>query len=79
MKIVKITVLIALILCLNGCERKIMIKNKIPSALLQIPKIDTNRTITQDKEVGLLMLDLFEAYEKCALNLKSIKRLNDEW
>lgn len=55
-----------------------MIKNKIPAALLQIPRIDTNRTITQDKEVGLLMLDLFEAYEKCALNLKSIKRLNDE-
>lgn len=70
--------MIALILCLNGCGKETVIKNKIPSALLQIPKIDTNRTITQDKEVGLLMLDLFEAYEKCALNLKSIKRLNDE-
>lgn len=66
-------------MCLNGCGKETVIKNKIPAALLQIPKIDTNRTITQDKEAGLLMLDLFEAYEKCALNLKSIKRLNDEW
>lgn len=69
--------MIALILSLSGCERKTQIINKceIPQSLLSIPMIDTEREIKTQSDTALFLLDIYEAYEKCSLNLQSIKRL----
>ncbi|WP_033916232.1 hypothetical protein [Campylobacter sputorum] len=56
-----------------------IIRLSIPPDLLIIPNVDTNRTIKTNADISLFMLDLFEGYEKCRVNLESIKRLNDEW
>ena len=69
---------IALILLLQGCEiKKTLNKCEIPQTLLSIPKVDLNRSINTQTETALFMLDLYEAYEKCSLNLKSIQRLQN--
>ena len=68
--------MIALILLLQGCERKTQIINKceIPQSLLQVPQVEIREIKTQS-ETALFLLDIYEAYEKCSLNLQSIKRL----
>ncbi|MDA3056421.1 hypothetical protein OFN70_07420 [Campylobacter sp. CN_NE3] len=69
---------IVLILLLQGCEsKKTLNKCEIPQTLLNVPSVDLNRSINTQSETALFMLDLYEAYEKCAINLKSIKRLQN--
>ena len=69
---------IVLALFIQGCESKKTInKCEIPQTLLNIPKVDTNRSINTQSETALFMLDLYEAYAKCALNLKSIRNLQN--
>lgn len=63
---------------LIGCNQpKIENKIVIPHQLLTPPLIDTSKEPKTDKEIALFMLDIYEAYEKCVINLKSIKRLQD--
>ena len=71
--------MIALALFIAGCESKKSAQNKpaIPNALLNAPKIAVEKEPKTDKEIAIFMLDLFEAYEKCALNLRSIKKIID--
>lgn len=70
-----------LILFLTGCESKrTEIKPQIidiPPYLLAIPKVDTNREIKTQTQTAIFLLDIYEAYNKCVLNLKSIKKLSD--
>ncbi|WP_270876950.1 hypothetical protein [Campylobacter sp. CN_NA1] len=67
-----------MILLLQGCEsKKTLNKCEIPQTLLNVPSVDLNRSINTQSETALFMLDLYEAYEKCAINLKSIKRLQN--
>ena len=69
---------IALILLLHGCEsKKTLNKCEIPQTLLNVPSVDLNRSINTQSETALFMLDLYEAYAKCALNLRSIERLQN--
>ena len=66
---------------LTGCESKKqveIVRRKIPPSLLEIPYVDTNRSVKTDAEIGLFMLDLFEGYGKCVIQLEKIKRINDE-
>lgn len=72
--------MIALILFLQGCESKKQIINKceIPQTLLILPMVDTNRTIQTQSDTALFLLDIYEAYEKCVINLKSIRNLQNE-
>nr|DAR24541.1 MAG TPA: hypothetical protein [Caudoviricetes sp.] len=42
-----------------------------------MPRIDANRTIASQADAAELMLDLYEAYAKCAINLESIRKLNE--
>ena len=65
-------------LFIQGCEsKKIINKCEIPQTLLNVPSIDLNRSINTQTDTALFMLDLYEAYEKCVINLKSIKRLQN--
>jgi hypothetical protein len=58
-------------------EPKIENKIVIPKQLLTAPVIDTSKEPKTDKEIALFMLDIYEAYEKCAINLKSISKILD--
>ena len=70
-KLTKI-LLIALIISCFGCSKKAetitIYKCEIPQKLLIAPKI----------EKRAVLLDTFEAYEKCKLNLNSIKAIINE-
>lgn len=65
---------------ISGCagKKEIIYKCEIPNALLEVPKFSTDRELKTHKDYAILMLDIYGAYEKCALNLQSIKRINDE-
>lgn len=83
MKIIKVLFMTLLILFYNGCSSKKpskieVIKVTVPDVLLQVPIIDTNRTLKTDVDISLFMLDLYEGYQKCVINLEAIKRINDD-
>ena len=71
-----------MILFSTGCEsKKVEIKPQvidIPPYLLAIPQVDTEREIKTQTQTAIFLLDLYEAYSKCTLNLRSIKKLNDK-
>lgn len=46
-----------------------------PAYLFETPKIDSNRTLESDADLALFMLDIYTAYEKCVINLNTLKRL----
>lgn len=73
--------LIALIISFCGCSSKIetitAFKCDIPQKLLIAPKIE-KRAVNSQTETAILLLDTFEAYEKCKLNLNSIKAIINE-
>lgn len=73
--------LIALIIFFCGCSNKTetitAFKCDIPQKLLIAPKIE-KRAVNSQTETAILLLDTFEAYEKCKLNLKSIKAIINE-
>ena len=79
-KLTKI-LLIALIISCYGCSSKIetitTFKCDIPQKLLIAPKIE-KRVVKSQTETAILLLDTFEAYEKCKLNLNSIKAIINE-
>lgn len=67
--------MIVSVLSLHGCESKKQVnKCEIPQSLLQVPQVEIREIKTQS-ETALFLLDIYEAYEKCSLNLQSIKRL----
>ena len=69
---------IAQAIFLIGCSQpKVENKIVIPKQLLTAPVIDTSKEPKTDKEIALFMLDIYEAYEKCAINLKSINKILD--
>ena len=72
---------IVLIIFFCGCSSKIetitAFKCDIPQKLLIAPKIE-KRAVKSQTETAILLLDIFEAYEKCKLNLNSIKAIIDE-
>jgi len=66
---------------LVGCEQKQQVITKTEVVRMQVPKnffvirnIDINRTVSTQKDVANLLLDVFQAYEECNTNLKAIKR-----
>ena len=70
--------MIAQVIFLIGCSQpKVENKIVIPNQLLTAPAIDTSKEPKTDKEIALFMLDIYEAYEKCAINLKSVKKIID--
>lgn len=71
--------LIALILSINGCAQKQIDSGKVvvPKQLFWIPPVSVEQKPQTQDEVALFMLDLFEAYEKCAINIKSIEKILD--
>lgn len=52
-------------------------KLQIPKSLLIAPPLNISKVKTQ-KDAGLMIIDLYEAYAKCILQLESIERINDE-
>lgn len=70
---------------LVGCEQKQQVITKTEVVKVQVPKnffvlrnIDINRTISTQKDVANLLLDVYQAYEECNTNLKAIKRWSYE-
>lgn len=49
----------------------------IPEYLLEPPEVPFREVKTQN-DVGLLLIDLQAGYEKCTLQLKTIKEISDE-
>ncbi|WP_297963711.1 hypothetical protein [uncultured Campylobacter sp.] len=72
----QVSLTLALILCLSGCASTPSCAS-VPQYLLAVPRVDTNRTIASQADAAELMLDLYEAYAKCAINLESIRKLNE--
>ena len=74
--------MIVLILFLQGCGgKKTELQPpgiEIPSYFFAEPKIDINREIETQTQTAIFLLDLYEAYEKCTMNLRSIKKLVDK-
>lgn len=72
---------IVLIISFSGCSKKAetitIYKCDIPQKLLIAPKIE-KRAVNSQTETAILLLDTFEAYEKCKLNLNSIKAIINE-
>lgn len=65
----------------QACEKKIVNSSKvyklnIPKELLEVDEINLDRNITNDKDVSLFMLDLFQGYSSCKANLSAIKEIN---
>ena len=60
--------------CLTGCENKEVVNkyDKIPSYLLEAPMI-ADRNVTNQSDVGVLLIDVYSGYEKCVENLEAIK------
>lgn len=80
-KISQIALIIFFCVCNSGCSSKIetitAFKCDIPQKLLIAPKIE-KRAVNSQTETAILLLDTFEAYEKCKLNLNSIKAIINE-
>lgn len=77
----KIFFILLVCIVFNGCATKTeieYIKCDIPNNLLNTPAIDTNIDLNNDKEVAMFMLDLYEGYKKCKINLQAIKEINDD-
>lgn len=72
---------IVLTISFCGCSKKAetitAFKCEIPQKLLIAPKIE-KRAVNSQTETAILLLDTFEAYEKCKLNLNSIKAIINE-
>ncbi len=68
-----------MILSINGCAQKQIDSGKVvvPKQLFWIPPVSVEQKPQTQDEVALFMLDLFEAYEKCAINIKSIEKILD--
>ena len=71
--------LIALILSINGCAQKQIDSGKVvvPKQLFWIPPVSVEQKPQTQDEVALFMLEIYEAYEKCAINIKSIEKILD--
>lgn len=70
--------MIVWILLIQGCEQKTkIIKKSIPKTLFLAPSIEARNVQTQE-QTALFMLDIFEAYEKCVINLQTIERLYND-
>ena len=68
-----------LALFIQGCENKTPQNSVfVPSSLLVVPKIEVSKEPKTEQEIALFMLDIYEAYEKCAINLRSVKKILDE-
>lgn len=68
-----------LALFIQGCESKTPQNSVVvPSSLLVAPKIEVSKEPKSEQEIALFMLDIYEAYEKCAINLRSVKKILDE-
>ena len=65
-------------LWLQGCENKTPQNSVIPQSLLVAPTIAVDKEPKTEQEIALFMLDIYEAYEKCAINLRSVKKILDE-
>lgn len=80
MRVFKMFLCICVSVFLVGCSAKKEIINKceIPNSLLEVPKFSTDRELNSQKDYAILLLDIYGAYEKCTMNLKSIKRISDE-
>lgn len=79
----QIALLVLLMIFLIGCSSKPQVITKIETKLITIPNnyflltpIDTNRTIITNKDASLFMIDLYNGYTECLINLKAIKELN---
>ena len=62
-------------MCLMGCESKQVVLNKydkIPGYLLEAPMI-ADRNVTNQSEAGVLLIDVYSGYEKCARQLEAIR------
>ena len=62
-------------MCLMGCESKQVVLNKydkIPSYLLEPPTI-ADRNVTNQSDAGVLLIDVYSGYEKCARQLEAIR------
>ena len=62
-------------MCLMGCESKQGALNKydkIPNHLLEAPLI-ADRNVTNQSDVGVLLIDVYSGYEKCIGRLEDIK------
>ena len=76
-KILPIVLIISCFGCSKKAETITIYKCDIPQKLLIAPKID-KRAVNSQTETAILLLDTFEAYEKCKLNLNSIKAIINE-
>lgn len=52
-------------------------KIKVPDILLEIPQIQY-RSVSSQNDAGVLLLDVYEAYDKCTINLRDIKAFQDD-
>ena len=81
MKISQIALIIFCCVCSSGCSKKAetitIYKCEIPQNLF-IAKKKKKRAVNSQTETAILLLDTFEAYEKCKLNLNSIKAIINE-
>lgn len=77
MRMSQIVLSMLVILSLQGCTRKTQIvKQKIPQVLLVVPTIEP-REIKTNKDASIFMLDIYNAYEKCVLQLEAIREVNE--
>lgn len=57
-----------------GCSKPIpnvsVVKLQIPDNFLDIPEVDTNRSLNSSLDMSLFILDIYEGYKKCVINLK---------
>lgn len=65
--------------CLMGCASKEVANkyDKIPSYLLEAPMI-TDRNVTNQSDVGVLLIDVYSGYEKCVGQLEDIKEYEEK-
>ncbi|MDA3046703.1 hypothetical protein OFO10_05980 [Campylobacter sp. VBCF_06 NA8] len=66
-------------MCINGCASRQINEGKVvvPKQLFWIEPVRVQSEPKSQDEIALFMLDLFEAYEKCALNLRSVEKIID--
>ena len=67
---------------LTGCTRKVdnieVVKVSVPTNFFQLKEIELNRSFNSQKDIAEFILDLYESYEECRVNLDSIKKWNKE-
>ena len=66
-------------MCLMGCANKEVVNkyDKIPSYLLEVPRI-VDRNVTNQSEAGVLLIDVYSGYEKCIGQLEDIKKYEEK-